>query len=93
MLYISRINTDSAYMEVTMSEIHFYVPDDVEMQIRSKAKAANLSLSKYLAELVKRESAIPTDWSADYLALFDDWHGEAEVRPAGLNIEQRQGFN
>ena len=76
-----------------MSEIHFYVPDDVEMRIRSKAKAANLPLSKYLAELVKRETRTATDWSADYLALFDDWYGEAQMRPAELNLEERQGFN
>ena len=43
-----------------MSQLHFYVPDDIEAQIRIKAKRANLTLSKYLAELVKRESLAKT---------------------------------
>lgn len=76
-----------------MSQLHFYVPDEVEAQIRIKAKQANLPLSKYLAELVKRETSAQNQWSAGYLELFDAWQGEPQTRPPELTLETRQDFN
>lgn len=76
-----------------MSQLHFYVPDEVETQIRIKAKQANLTLSKYLAELVKRETGAQNEWPAGYFDLFDAWQGEPQVRPSELALEARQRFN
>lgn len=76
-----------------MSQLHFYVPDEVETQIRVKAKQANLSLSKYLAELVKRETAAQNQWPAGYFDLFDAWQGEPQNKPAELLLEARNSFN
>ena len=76
-----------------MSQLHFYVPDDVEMQIRMKAKQANLPLSKYLAELVKRETGAQNQWPAGYFELFDAWQGEPQPRPVELALETRQSFS
>lgn len=76
-----------------MSQLHFYVSDEVETQIRIKAKQANLPLSKYLAEIVKRETAAQGQWPAGYLELFDAWQGEPQTRPAELSLETRQSFN
>lgn len=76
-----------------MSQLHFYVPDEVETQIRVKAKQANLPLSKYLAELVKRETGAQNQWPAGYFELFDAWQGEPQPRPTELALETRQGFN
>lgn len=76
-----------------MSQLHFYVPDEIEMQIRMKAKQANLTLSKFLAELVKREAGIQNHWPDGYFELFDDWQGESQLKPAGLSIETRQIFD
>lgn len=76
-----------------MSQLHFYVPDEIETQIRMKAKQANLPLSKYLAELVKRETSAQNQWPAGYFDLFDAWQGEPQVRPDELPMETRQGFN
>ena len=76
-----------------MSQLHFYVPDEVETQIRIKAKQANLPLSKYLAELVKRETGAQNQWPTGYFDLFDTWQGEPQVRPSELALETRQGFN
>ncbi len=76
-----------------MSQLHFYVPDDVEAQIRVKAKQANLPLSKYLAELVKRETSAQNQWPEGYFDLFDAWQGEPASRPEELSLETRQGFN
>ena len=76
-----------------MSQLHFYVPDDVETQIRMKAKQANLPLSKYLAELVKRETGIQNQWPEGYFELFDEWQGEPQTRPSELALETRQSFS
>jgi hypothetical protein len=76
-----------------MSQLHFYVPDEVEKQIRIKAKQANLPLSKYLAELVKRETAAQNQWPAGYFELFDAWQGEPQTKPDELMLETRQSFN
>lgn len=76
-----------------MSQLHFYVPDDVEAQIRVKAKQANLPLSRYLAELVKRETGSQNQWPEGYFDLFDAWQGEPTSRPDELALETRQGFN
>lgn len=75
-----------------MSQLHFYVPDTVETQIRAKAKQANLPLSQYLAALVKREAGMQNQWPAGYFDLFDAWQGEPQIRPAELELETRESF-
>jgi hypothetical protein len=72
-----------------MSQLHFYVPDEVEMQLRVKARQANLSLSKYLADLVKREAGTQNQWPEGYFELFDAWQGEPQNRPDELALETR----
>lgn len=76
-----------------MPQLHFYVPDEIEAQIRIKAKQANLTLSKYLAGLVKRETGIQNQWPAGYFELFDAWQGEPQTRPVQLALETRPDFN
>lgn len=76
-----------------MSQLHFYVPDEVEAQIRIRAKQANLPLSKYLANLVKRESGAQNQWPVGYFDLFDAWQGEPQSRPNELVLETRNSFN
>lgn len=75
-----------------MSQLHFYVPDEVESRLRLKAKQAKLPLSKYLAEVVKKEAGIQAQWSEDYLALFDDWQDEPLQRPDQPPLDHRQSF-
>ena len=75
-----------------MSQLHFYVPDEIEAQIRIKAKKANLPLSKYLASLVKRETAAQNQWPTGYFELFNAWQDEPQEKTAHLALETRQGF-
>lgn len=76
-----------------MSQMHFYVPDDVEEQVRQKAKEANLPVSRYLAELVKRETAPNRGWPAGYFKnVFGKWAGEPLQRGAEGDLEQREPF-
>lgn len=45
-----------------MPRLHFYIDDEVTKQLRVSAKKANLTLSNYLAELVKRETGTQHQW-------------------------------
>ena len=76
-----------------MSQLHFYVPDDLEAQIRQQAQQLNLSVPKYLAELVKRELATQQQLPDSYVALFDQWQGEASQRPEQLPVDERLGLH
>lgn len=67
-----------------MSKLSFYVSDALEAVIRCKARQANMSLSKYLAEVVKREFEIQNHWPESYIALCDDWRDEPLARPSPL---------
>ena len=75
-----------------MPQLHFYVPDEIEAQIRQRAKRAKLPLSKYLAELVKRKAGALNQWPKGYLDLFDAWQGKPLTRPNELALETRQRF-
>lgn len=68
----------------------FYVPDEVEAQLRSKASQAKLPLSRYLANLVKREAAQPSQWPQGYFEqVFGQGQGEPLARPAQGEYEER----
>ncbi len=76
-----------------MSQLHFYVSDEIGAQIRIQAKRANLTLSKYLAEIIKRETGVQNQWPAGYFELFDAGQGESQTRPSELSLETRRSFN
>ena len=76
-----------------MSQLHFYVPDEVEAQIRLQAKQANLPLSQYLALVIKRETSAQNQWPAGYFELFDAWQGEPQTKASELALETRTPFN
>lgn len=74
-----------------MSQLNFYVPDEVEDQIRAAAKKEGKSISAFLAELVK-EKFFSQQWSEDFFtSVFGQWEGEfPEIqRPAS---QQREDF-
>jgi hypothetical protein len=47
-----------------MAQLHFYVPDDVAEQIKARAAQAKLPISRYVANLVKRD--IGRGWPEGY---------------------------
>ena len=77
-------------MEEYMAQLHCYVPDEIADSFKQKAKKANLSTSKYLALLVKQETA--GRWPDNYFDLAGSWQGEPIVRPEQLKLEQRAGL-
>lgn len=66
-----------------MSQLNFYVPEEVEEQIRDAATKEGKSLSSFLAELVK--SHFPSKKSQqNYFSKLGTWVGdfpEIERRP------------
>ena len=56
-----------------MPQLHFYVPDDVAEQIKARAAQAKLPISRYVADLVKRD--VCQGWPEDY---FERISGAAE---------------
>lgn len=70
-----------------MAQLHCYVPDEVAAQFQQKARHAQLSVSKYLARLVKNE--ICSQWPEDYFKVFGSWEGEVLERPEQGEYEQR----
>jgi hypothetical protein len=73
-----------------MAQLHFYVTDEVEAQIRNKASQAQLPLSRYLANLVKQEAGQPSQWPAGYFEqVFGQWQGEPLARPPQGEYEAR----
>ena len=72
-----------------MPQLHLYVSDDVAAEIQRRAKAAGLSVSKYLARLVSERTshAWPAGWF-DHVA--GGWCGEPPERPAQGTFETRQ---
>ena len=73
-----------------MAQLHCYVPDEIADLFKQKAKEANLSTSKYLALLVKQNTA--GQWPDNFFDLAGSWQGEPIVRPDQLDVEQRVGF-
>jgi len=73
-----------------MAQLHCYVPDEIAEQFHQKAKHAHMSVSKYLASLVKNE--ICSQWPDDYFDLFGSWEGDPLGRSEQGEYEQRQEF-
>ena len=66
-----------------MPQLHFYVPDDVAELIKARAAQSNLPVSRYVADLVKRD--IGRGWPEDYLQRLSVAFAEAPIRyePSG----------
>ena len=74
-----------------MAQLHFYIPDQLAEKVKVKAAHSHLSVSKYLAQLVKKEVA--NEWPENYFEVFGSWEGEALERPDQGKIETRESFD
>lgn len=71
-----------------MPQLHFYVPDDVAEQIRARAAQAKMPVSRYIADLVKRDAG--QGWPEDYFDRISGATAGADIRyePLGLPEER-----
>ena len=74
-----------------MAQLHFYIPDQLAEKVKVKAEHSHLSVSKYLAELVKKEVA--SEWPENYFELFGSWEGGPLERPSQGEMEKRESFD
>ncbi|MDX2008447.1 MAG: hypothetical protein SFU83_24645 [Meiothermus sp.] len=61
-----------------MPQLHLYVSKEIAEALTQKAKAQNVSVSRYLAEIVRRE--VGPSWPEGYEHTLGGWRGEAPVR-------------
>jgi hypothetical protein len=72
-----------------MAQLHCYVPEEIARQAQRRATQSGLSLSRYLAELVKRDADTSAGWPEGYFDIFGKWDGAPLERPAQLPLEAR----
>lgn len=72
-----------------MPQLHLYVPDHVADAVRAQAQARGLSVSAYLAEIVRRDAG-RGGWPAGFFEeVVGGWKGEALARPPQGRFERR----
>jgi hypothetical protein len=72
-----------------MPQLHLYVPDDLASEIARRAEARGLSVSRFLAEVVRQE--IATGWPEGFFEeVLGGWRGEPLERPQQLAYEERE---
>lgn len=62
-----------------MPQLHCYVTEDVAEKLKRRAEAERMPISKYLAQLVKRD--VDGQWPEGYFDCFGGWQGDALERP------------
>lgn len=72
-----------------MAQLHCYVPEEIAQQAQRRASQSGLSLSRYLAELVKRDAANAAGWPPGYFDLFVPIEGAELTRPPQGEPEER----
>jgi hypothetical protein len=71
-----------------MPQLHLYVPEGVANVVRQRARARNMTLSGYLAELVKRE--VVSGWPHRYFdSVVGGWRGKPLRRAPQGRFERR----
>lgn len=71
-----------------MPQLHFYVPNELADRIRHEAQAAHMSISRYLAELVRREMA--PNWPEKFFEeVVGGWQDKPLRRPTQGEFEER----
>jgi len=73
-----------------MPQLHCYVPESTLEQLQQKAEQAHLSISKYLALLIKKD--IHEQWPEEYFNLFGSWEGDDLKRENQGDYEKREAF-
>ena len=75
-----------------MAQLHMYVPDSVAETIRRRAEAKRMTVSRYLADLVKSDTG--PDWPEGYFdTVVGGWEGEPMTRPPQGTLEARDAFD
>lgn len=74
-----------------MPQLHLYVSKEIAEALIRKAKAQGISVSRLLAEIVRRE--VSPSWPQGYEQVLGGWRGEVPVRKEQELKEERVGFD
>lgn len=75
-----------------MPQLHLYVPDTTAELLKRRAEERGLTLSKYLAEVVRKE-ADAEEWPEGFFEdVLGAWEGELQRPPQGL-YEEREDLS
>jgi hypothetical protein len=71
-----------------MPQLHLYVPEELALEIARRAEALGMSISRFLAEVVRRD--IGSAWPEGHFEdVVGGWRGEPLERAAPLDYEKR----
>ncbi len=74
-----------------MPQLHLYVPKDVADEVARQAAARGLSVSRYLAELLRSE--VKVGWPDGYFdAVVGGWRGRRLTRSPQGELESRESL-
>ena len=74
-----------------MAQLHCYLPDEIASRLQEKARMSHMSVSKYLAFLVRKE--LDNQWPEEFFELCGAWRGQALTRPEHGVYEDRGEMN
>ena len=77
-----------------MAHLTIYLTDDTERRVRRAAKAAKVSVSKWIADRVAK--SVETSWPPEFLALagsFPDFPDASELREVYGQDVARETFD
>jgi hypothetical protein len=75
-----------------MAQLHFYLPDDLAEQIKARARSRGLTVSAYLADVVR--SQMVDQWPEGFFSkVVGGWAGEPLTRPEQPPLEEREGID
>ena len=74
-----------------MPQLHFYVPEAVAKELRARARAAGLPISRYLAAVVGGQAA--RGWPPGFFEeVVGGWRGKPLRRPPQGTPERREAL-
>jgi hypothetical protein len=75
--------------EVSMPQLHLYVPEPIAAAIKRQADASGLSVSGYLGQIVTRQ--VQEGWPTRFFEeVVGGWQGEPLVRHPQGRYEERE---
>ncbi len=75
-----------------MPQLHFYVSDELAATLRERARARSVSLSRLVAEIVRRE--VSAGWPASFFEdVVGGWEADDPLeRPEQGDVEERDAL-
>ena len=74
-----------------MPQLHLCVPEDVARQLRERARAAGMSVSRYLAAIIRVE--VNQNWPEGFFEdVVGGWQGKPLRRPVQSKREERESL-